>query len=272
MSDPHPIYVVSGGSGASGEQLVQTALAQFADVGAAVTVMAHVSSHEQIEEVIAQAAAAEGIIVHTLVDPNLRDQLFDLAREHSISTIDLMGPLLQQLTQLFDQEPLGQPGLYRKLRGDYFKRIDSIEFTVDHDDGRKPHELHLADIILTGVSRVGKTPLSIYLAMQGWKVANVPLVKAIGPPKELLELTPHRVIGLTIEPGKLIAYRRHRQKRYGGSRLVARRSDYGNAREIVDEVQYALELFHRHRFTVIDITDKPIEETAREIISIIQKA
>ena len=107
--------------------------------------------------------------------------------------------------------------------------------------------------------------------MQGWKVANVPLVKAIGPPKELLELDPRRVIGLTIEPGKLITYRRYRQKRYGGSRLVARRSDYGSAREIVDEVQFALELFHRHQFTVIDITDKPIEETAREIAAIVNQ-
>jgi regulator of PEP synthase PpsR (kinase-PPPase family) len=262
MSTP-PIYVVSGGMGTSGEQLVRTALAQFEDGAAPVVVIPRVSREDQITEVVAQAESTGGLVVHTLVDPDLRASLVELARESNIVALDLMGPLLLQLSGLLKQQPQGKPGLYRQLREDYFRRIEAIEFTVAHDDGRYPHELEKADIVVTGLSRVGKTPLSMYLAMQGWKVANVPLVKEIEPPEQLFEIDSSRVVGLTLGPDQLSSHRRRRKQELGVTEKMA----YTDPREIFAEVEFAREVFKRGRFATVDITDKPIEETAKEVVA-----
>jgi regulator of PEP synthase PpsR (kinase-PPPase family) len=258
-----PIFVISGGTGASGEQLVRTALAQFEDATVPIILVPHVRKTSQIEKVVQQAAATEGTIVHTLVSIELRTVLINLARERNVVAIDLMGQLLLRLTKLLGREPLGQPGLYRQLREDYFKRIEAIEFTVDHDDGQKPNDLHRAQIVLTGVSRVGKTPLSMYLSTRGWKVANVPLVKEVGAPKALFEIDRRRVVGLTIDPDQLVLYRRRRQHSLG----VPRETAYTDVDEIAAEVKFACQVFQRGQFAVVDITDKPIEESAEEVIA-----
>jgi regulator of PEP synthase PpsR (kinase-PPPase family) len=171
-----PIYIVSGGTGSSGEQLVNTVLAQFPENRVEVVLVSQVRQLEEIEKVVAQAATTGGTIIHTLVDGRLRGALLRLGQERSVVTIDLMGPLFSRLTDVLGREPVGQPGLYRQLHQSYFDRIEAIEFSISHDDGMKPGDLSLADIVLLGVSRVGKTPLSAYLAVLGWKVANVPLV------------------------------------------------------------------------------------------------
>jgi [pyruvate, water dikinase]-phosphate phosphotransferase / [pyruvate, water dikinase] kinase len=262
MSIP-PIYIVSGGSGSSGQQLTQTALAQFPDADIEIIVIAQVQRTEQLDDVVARAAATGGTIVHTLVDAGLRGYLVDRARVSNVSTIDPMGPLLMLLARKLQRQPLGQPGLFRKLREDYFKRVAAIEFAVDHDDGKRVHELHLAEIVLVGVSRVGKTPLSMYLATQGWKAANVPLVKGIAPPQELYEIDNRRVVGLTIEPGQLIAHRKVRQQRLGTSAATT----YTGAETIYDEVEAARSLFRQGQFATVDVTDRPVEETAEEVIA-----
>ncbi len=262
-----PIYVVSGGEGASGQQLVRTVLAQFRDADAQVIVVPHVRQIEQIVEVVTQAQTTNGIIVHTLVDAQLRGALNDLAREHNLAAIDLFGPLMFQLTGLLGQKPLEQPGQYRRLREDYFRRIEAIEFTVDHDDGLKPDGLRYADIVLIGVSRVGKTPLSMYLSTRGWKVANVPLIPQIAPPPQLFKIERRRVIGLTIKLDQLAAYRRRRQQHMGLEGSAA----YSDISEIEAELIYAQRVFHQGGFTVIDITDKPIEESADEIVAQISR-
>lgn len=258
-----PVFVVSGGAGASGKQLAQTALAQFPDADVEVVVMAHVQRREQIDEVIAQAVAVGGSIIHTLVDAEQRDYLIERARVENVPAIDAMGPLLLHLAIKLHQQPLGQPGLFHKLREDYYRRIAAIEFAVDHDDGKATHDLHLAEVILVGVSRVGKTPLSMYLATQGWKTANVPLVKGVTPPQALFEVNPRQVVGLTIEPGQLVMHRRTRQQRLGTST----RTPYTNPEAIFEEVEYARNLFRQSQFAVVDITDRPIEETAEDVIA-----
>jgi regulator of PEP synthase PpsR (kinase-PPPase family) len=262
MSTP-PIFVISGGRGTSGEQLVRTALAQFQGVTVPVIIVPHVQRVEQLEDVIEQTVSTRGIIAHTLVEAGLRSALIDLAREGNAVTVDLMGPLLSQLTRILAQRPLGQPGLYRQLREDYFKRIEAIEFAVEHDDGRKPHELHLADLVLVGVSRVGKTPLSMYLSMEGWKVANVPLIKVVSPPQQLFEIDRRHVVGLTIEPGQLAAYRLHRHRRLG----VPGRSTYTDTKELYEELEFARNVCHRGQFAIVDITEKQIEESATEVMA-----
>ncbi|MBZ0288364.1 MAG: kinase/pyrophosphorylase, partial [Anaerolineae bacterium] len=217
---------------------------------------------EQLERVVAQAASADGIIVHTLVDTALRQALIRQAAAKQVPEIDLVGRLLSQLVDCLGQQPVEQPGLYRKMREQDFKRIEAIEFAVEHDDGKRVEELHHAEVVLTGVSRVGKTPLSMYLSTMGWKVANVPLVKGINPPQALFEIDQRRVIGLIIEPGQLVAYRRRRGQNLG----IAHNSAYSAPTELVEELEFARDVFRRGNFAVVDTTDKPVEESANEIL------
>jgi regulator of PEP synthase PpsR (kinase-PPPase family) len=261
-----PLYVVSGGVGASGEQLVQTVLAQFPDNNVPVITVGNVRQVTQIKRVVAQAKQAGGIIAHTLIDDRMRAMLIDLARAEDVVAIDLMGPLLSRLENVLKRKALGQPGLYRQFHRAYFERVSAIEFTMAHDDGQQRAGWPQADLVLVGVSRSGKTPLSMYLAVLGWKVVNVPLVPEVPPPPELFKLDRQRVIGLTIRPDQLIVFREQRYARLG---LVAP-SDYIDPRRIGEEVQAALRVFRRGRFAVIDVTDKPIETSADEIIKLIE--
>jgi regulator of PEP synthase PpsR (kinase-PPPase family) len=261
------IFIVSGGVGASGEQLVRTALAQFQDADVPVIIVPHVREAAQVEEAVKRAAEVSGTIVHTLVDVDMRRALIRLARDRNVVAIDLMSRLLSRLTDLLEQEPAGQPGLYRQLRQTYFDQVEAIEFTVAHDDGRNPHEWHLAEIALAGVSRVGKTPLSMYLAVKGWKVANIPLLSGVPPPPELFRLDRRRVVGLTIEPGQLLPHRQQRQRGLG----VAGGSAYIDPTQLYEEVEVARKLFRRSGFAIVNVTDKPIEESADEVIALVTR-
>lgn len=265
-ASPPPIYVVSGGVGASGEQLVQTVLAQFPDHHVQVITIGNVRQVTPIKRVVAQAKRSGGIIAHTLVDNRLRSTLIDLARDEGVTAIDLIGTLLSRLEHMLKRKALGQPGLYRQFHRAYFERVSAIEFAMAHDDGLHPADWPKADIVLVGVSRAGKTPLSMYLAVLGWKVANVPLVPEVPPPPELFKLDRGRVIGLTVRPDQLLIFREQRYARLGISAPI----DYIDPRRIAAEVQAALHVFHRERFAVVDVTDKPIETSADEIIKLIE--
>jgi regulator of PEP synthase PpsR (kinase-PPPase family) len=256
-----PIYVVSGGSGASGEQIVYTVLAQFPDHDVPVVTFGRLRHGAQIEAVVTQAQAQGATIVHTLVDAGLRAQLEALARRDGISALDLMGPLLNRLATVLGHEPLGQPGLYRQLRRAYFERVAAIEYTLAHDDGQSPQDWPLADVVLAGVSRTGKTPLSVLLSVQGWKTANLPIVLDLPTPPELFQLPASRVIGLTLEPERLLALRRDRVKRI---RALAG-SAYVDLDRIVEESRLALSVFRQGGFYVLDVTDKTLEASADEI-------
>jgi [pyruvate, water dikinase]-phosphate phosphotransferase / [pyruvate, water dikinase] kinase len=265
-SDPvkYPLYIISGGAGASGEQVVHTALAQFPEHQVRVITLGNVHYQEQIAEVVDRIVQEGGLIVHTLVDAQLRRYLVELTQQHNLPAIDLMGPLLEQLASITTTEPLGHPGLYRRLRSDYYERIAAIEYTVDHDDSRRPHEWDQADLILTGVSRVGKTPLSLYLSVLGWKVANAPYIPGIPLPAELVKIDPRRVFAITAEPAQIILHRQKRQLRLG----APGHSTYTAPEEVFLEVQQALDTFRRRGFSVIDVTDKPIETSADEILKL----
>jgi regulator of PEP synthase PpsR (kinase-PPPase family) len=231
------VYIVSGGVGASGEQLVQTVLAQFGRTGVPIQIVPRVRSEEKIAEVIERVTASHGIIVHTLVNSTLRRFLDERAQAAGIPAIDLVGPLMSHLEELLQKVPVGQPGLYRQLNYQYFSRIEAMEFTMKHDDGERPAELPQAEIVLLGISRVGKTPLSMYLSVLGWKVANVPLVPGVAPPPELFQVEKQRVIGLVLDPLQVRIHRRWRQKHMG-----IPEGDY------VDQVKIGEELREAQRF------------------------
>lgn len=261
------IFIISGGMGVSGEQLVRTALAQFQDVKVPIVVIPQVRDQTHLKQAVDRVAQSAGTIVHTLVDVDLRRQLIKLARDHNVTAIDAMGRLLSHLANMLECEPVGQPGLYRQLRQAYFDRVEAIEYAVAHDDGKNPHGWSQAEIVLVGVSRVGKTPLSMYLSVRGWKVANVPLVSEFSPPATLLALDPRRVVALTIDPGQLVDHRQKRQRRLG----VTGKGAYTNPADLFNELEAARKFFRRHGFGMIDVTDKPIEESADEVIALITR-
>lgn len=256
-----PVYLVSGASGASGEHLIETVLAQFPRIHVPVIKLTHVRKKEQVKEIIRKASGADATIVHTLVDAGLRRELIRLGEKHNVTTIDLMGGLLDRLERVLGCPSKGKPGLYGKLHKEYFDRIAAIEFTMAHDDGQRAHDLASADIVLTGVSRCGKTPLSMYLAVQGWKVANVPLILEVPPPHELLKVNRRHVIGLSIAYEHLMVHRRERQAGMG----ISGPSKYTDRSIVLQELEAARKIFKKGGFHVISVTDKPIESIAEEI-------
>lgn len=266
MSDPR-IFVVSGGMGTTGEQLARTALAQFEGVEASIAVVPGIRTAVEVRDAVKRAAESDALVIHTLVDRELRAVLKRAASARHVVEVDAMGPVLDQVSNLLARLPAGRPGLYRKVREDYFRRIEAIEFAVRHDDGRYPNELSGAEIILIGVSRAGKTPLSMYLAMRGFKTANVPLVNGIEPPQELFEVPRGRVVGLTLDPERLVTFRRKRQGGLGGGAPQA----YSDPREVLHDLEHARTVFRKGRFTNLDVTSKPIEESANEVVAAVAR-
>jgi len=264
---PPPIYIVSGATGASAEQLVYTILAQFPENQVPVIVMAHVRRVEQVERIVDHVAEDGGTIVHTMVEEHLRHALVRRAEEKRVAALDLRGDLIARLSAVLGRQPVGQPGLYRQLNQAYFERVSAIEYAMAHDDGQNPADWPLADVVLVGVSRVGKTPLSMLLAVLGLKTANVPLILNLPPPPELFALSPQRVVGLIMEPGQLVYHRQQRRQSLG----VLRVDDYVNPAKIHEEMEAARAIMRRAGFSVIDVTDKPIETSANQIIELITR-
>lgn len=261
-SRPFQIFVVSGGVGSSGEQVVNTVLAQFPDSRVEVTTIGNVRETSHIEQAAAQAAKCGGIIVFTLVDTILGTCMRKSAAKLGVTALDIAGPLLETLSQKLGTPPLGQPGLYRQLHREYFDRVAAIEFTMSHDDGRNAETWHEADLILLGVSRTGKTPLSIYLSVLGWKVANFPIVPGLEIPDILFKQDPARVMGLTLSPDRLLSFRRHRSGLLG----MREKTAYIDPEKIVGELEFARRIFTRGGFDELDVTDKTVEASANEII------
>lgn len=259
---PPPIFIVSGGSGTSGEQVVNTVLAQFPDVTIPVKTVRSVRRSEQLDDVIATAKEQGGIIVHTMVDAPLRHRLINLAQEHIVPAIDLMGTLLDHLTNVLGRPPAQVPGLYRQLHRTYFERIEAIEYTMAHDDGQNPDGWQAADVLLVGVSRTGKTPLSVYLSVLGWKVANLPIVLEIPVPPQLYQMDPARVIGLKLDIDRLIAFRRRRISQLG----IPEQSNYTDPSLVEEELELAQSVFQKGGFFTINVTDKTVEVTADDVI------
>lgn len=258
---PFVVFAVSDGTGTTAERVTRAALTQFPQE-VEVRRIGEVRTAEQIQQVVQEAARAHALIVHTLVSADLRQAMFEEGRRHYVHTLDLMGPLLERLSDLIGTPPLAQPGLYRME--DFNRRIEAVDFALRHDDGRNAEELIHAEIVLVGVSRTGKTPLSIYLAYRGWLVGNVPIVLGVNAPPILSRLPPERVIGLTVDPARLAQLRQARVRRI--SQLV---SEYADLRYVRAEVVYALDLFHRHGWQVVDMTSKPIEEAAAEVVALV---
>src|SRR5512139_1279740 len=190
------IFAASDATGTTAERVLRAALTQFYPDKVKITRHGGVRTPARIREIVHETARAKGFIVHTFVSDDLRAVILKEGRDHNVTTIDLMGPLLARLSELMAIQPKAQPGLFNPFDPSYLQRIEAIDFTVRHDDGRNTHELEQAEIVLVGVSRTSKTPLSFYLGYRGWKVANIPIALGVAPPANLFDLPKRRVIGL----------------------------------------------------------------------------
>src|SRR5262245_18726903 len=267
MSEPEPrlIFVISDATGETAEKVVRAALLQFSNVPVQLRMYTRVRLEAEMRSIVARAKQVHALVVFTVVSNAHREILRRLCDEANVETVDLIGSLMAKLSGFLGQQPRGVPGLLHTLGDEYFRRIEAVEFTVRNDDGREPRNLPKADLVLVGVSRTSKTPLSTFLAQKGYKVANVPLVLDIPPPKELFELDQDRSYGLTIKAESLLQIRQARLRHLG----MPSDTSYGQRDHITQEITFAQALFRQHpAWPVIDITGKAVEETAADILRI----
>jgi regulator of PEP synthase PpsR (kinase-PPPase family) len=260
------VFVVSDSAGETGESVVRAAAMQFYPLHVEIVRASFIHDRQGIDKVLEWVRASGGVIVFTLVVQELRDDLIAKAEKDGIPYIDLLGPILQSLSQKLDQEPRRQPGMIHPLDEDYFKKIEAIEFAVKYDDGRDFTGILKADIILLGVSRTSKTPLSMFLAHKKLKVANVPLVPEMQPPEVLFSADKHKVIGLKIDTDKLNLIRQERLRTLG----LAENATYAKTDRITLELDFADKIMKRIGCVVFDVSNRAVEETASLILDHIQ--
>lgn len=256
------IYLISDATGETAERSVMAALTQFPHREVKIKRFSNVRNKQQVYSALDDAVTNNAMVVFTVVNRDLAKMVYDECDSLGIPSIDLITPMLVRLTEFLGISPDEVPGLLHSVNDHYFKRIEAIEFAVKHDDGQETRNLHKAEIVLVGVSRASKTPLSIYLAHRGWKVANVPMVKGIEPPEELFEIDPKKIAGLVVDPQRLFELRTSRLRNLGQNP----RNSYADYENIEEEMKYFRTLFRRNSWITINVTGKAIEETANEVL------
>lgn len=247
--------------------MIRAALVQYDDKDVQMVRCKNIRTESQIQPLIQEAFEARAMIVYTVVSQLLRNKIRELANEKGIPSLDLLGPVLNTLDSYFGVATKSpQAGILRVVDQQYFKRIEAIEYTVKHDDGKTFSGLNEADIVLVGISRTSKTPLSIFLSHKGWKVCNIPLVLGTPLPKELFEIDQRKIVGLIIDIDSLSRIRKNRLEKFGQDPG----GEYASLSHIQKEIEYAHETFKQNkRWPVFNVTDRALEETATEITRIV---
>jgi len=242
---------------------MRAVLTQFRDADIKLHRFNQLRTQADMKKAVEAAAIQPGLIICTLVNRELAQFLQYEAELHELEVIDLLSPILYKFSDMLGLAPQQEPGLLYEINADYHKRVEAVNFTVKQDDGQELRYLYKADIVLVGASRTSKTPLSMYLAHKGFKVANIPLVKGIDPPKELFEIVQNRIVGLLIDAKRLVELRTARLMQMQQSP----RSKYASYDEILDELICCKQLYRRNpQWLTIDVTNKSVEESASEII------
>jgi regulator of PEP synthase PpsR (kinase-PPPase family) len=264
------IIIISDGTGETASLMTKAAAVQFSDREISFTRYKNIRTQVQIEAIFEDAAARHDLIVYTLVADELRKSTQDLAQKYGVPAIDLLGPLLNSMAAFFEAAPRSQPGLTHMVNENYFKRIAAMEYTIFHDDGKVMDGIKEADIVILGISRTSKTPLSMYLSMQGFKVLNIPLVRGIPPPPEVFQVDPNKIVCLTIQAEVLHTIRKARLDRLGKDPRDHSNESYASMEHIMEDIEYATALFKQNRkWPVFDVSGKALEETAAEVIRIV---
>ncbi|UCH93248.1 MAG: kinase/pyrophosphorylase [Candidatus Aminicenantes bacterium] len=259
------IFIVSDATGKTCTRVVNAALRQFKTTEAKLEIVNFIRTNEQIDELIDRVARVNGIVVHTMVSPEARQRMTEQGRLKGVPTVDLLGPLLTRFSDLLEISPLAQPGLDRQLDDDYFRRIEAIDFTIKHDDSMGLATLDQAEVVVLGVSRTTKTPVCIYLSYRGWKAANIPIIMDYPLPSEVFGIDQRKILALTVKPSRLQLIRLDRQLKLKNAEM----ENYTDPELVKAEVNYALDMYRKHGYPVVDVTYKSIEETATDVMRII---
>jgi [pyruvate, water dikinase]-phosphate phosphotransferase / [pyruvate, water dikinase] kinase len=262
---PVELHVVSDATGETAARVIQALEAQFPDQEFIEIRHPRVESEEHLHLAVSRMKGRPAVVVYTLVQPELRNAMRTLCRRAKLHYCDLLGQPIEAVARVSGMAATMTPGSRPPLNSAYFKRMEAIEFAVRFDDG-VGRGLHDADIVLVGVSRTSKTPLSIYLGYLGHKAANVPVVKGIAPPKELFDVDPRKIVGLTIDPNRLAEIRKARVRTMG----AARNRQYAELMEIYEELDEATKLHRKLGCPVIDISERSIEETAHRVLRVVE--
>ena len=253
------IDILRDSTGETAEKVVRAAMLQFPHSGAYIRLHTRVRTKEAARPILESAAKDGALVVFTVVSPELREYIHAQSYEMKVEALDLIGSLIGKLSTFLDRQPINMPSGMLPLTEEYFRRIEAVEFAVKSDDGKEPRNFKKADIVLAGVSRTSKTPLSTLLAQRGLKVANHPIVLGVPLPPELEEAPQDRVVGLTIGLDQLLEIRKARLKQLG----MPTDASYGLREQVKQELDYARQIFGDHpQWPVIDVTGRAIEETA----------
>lgn len=268
MADPgraKTVFLLADGTGETAEKVATAALTQFRGIDVETQAFTRVRSKIEIREIMERAARAGAFVVYTVIDPEHREYIQRLSADLHVEVADLFGWLVVRLGAYLDAKPLLTPGIQHQLDEEYFQRVEAVEFAVKNDDGQAPHNLHRADMVLIGLSRTCKTPLSMYLAHRGLKVANVPLMPEIPPPPELFQIDQEKIYALIIDLNSLVRVRSERLKHLG----LPPDAEYAQRENIARELRWCREFYARHPiWPVIDTSGRAVEETAAEMIRI----
>jgi len=258
------LHMISDSTGETAQRLVQALEAQFPDQEFEEVRHPRVETTADLELAVAQARGRPAVVVYTLVHPEMRDAMRRLCRRARVHYCDLLGHPIDAVARVSGRAASMTPGSHAPLNPAYFRRIEAMEFAVKYDDGVGTG-LDEADIVLVGVSRTSKTPLSIYLGYLGYKTANVPLVKGIDPPPDLFTIDQSKVVGLTIDAQRLSEIRGERIRWMRGDRK------YADLVEIYDELDYATQMHRRLGCPVLEVSELSIEEIAHRIIQLVER-
>ncbi|MDO4799703.1 MAG: pyruvate, water dikinase regulatory protein [Bacillota bacterium] len=258
------IFLVSDSLGETSASVVRATASQFEDVNFNPKTFSFIRNREAVEEVVLEAARSNALLIFTTVLPEVRDALVEYCEEYGVAWHDILTPVLEKFQTSFGIKPVRKPGTTYKLDDDYFARMAAIEFAVKYDDGKDLRGLKKADLVLLGISRTSKTPLSMYLSHKNVKVANVPLVPEIPVAEEIFAIDRHKLIGLTNSPDILNEIRTERLRAMG----LQGDSEYASSARIMQELEYADQIYKQLGCPVINVANKAIEETANIVLEI----
>ena len=267
MNEKYNVYLVSDSTGETLDRIFLSLKSQFANFEYEKKEFAFIRTEQQIDKIIKECNNIENsIILYTIVETKLAKYLANQSEKNLVPCFGVLGNLILSFSKLLNQKAIHKPSAQHVLDDDYYKRIEAIQFTMSHDDGKKVDDTNKADVILLGVSRTSKTPTSIYLANRGYKTINIPLVLEQKLPEDLKTNKTSCIIGLIADPERLSDIRRNRVAIMKDQNL----KEYTDLKFIKKEIEDSKNLFKRNNWPIIDVTRRSVEETAASILKIIE--
>ena len=267
MNEKYNVYLVSDSTGETLDRIFLSLKSQFANFEYEKKEFAFVRTEQQIDKIIKECINLDNsLILYTIVETKLAKYISSVSEKNNVPCFGILGNLILSFSKLLNQKAIHKPSAQHVLDDDYYKRIEAIQFTMAHDDGKKIDDINNADVILLGVSRTSKTPTSIYLANRGYKTINIPLVLDQRIPKDLMSNNKVCIVGLVADPERLADIRRNRVAIMRDHKL----KDYTDLDYIKKEVQDSKDLFKKFNWPIIDVTRRSVEETAASILKIIE--